>query len=474
MPETGKSFIKKFVSFSLVTWISFALSFISAPISTRLFEPAVLGKINIFNTYSNLFGMIVLLGLDQSYVRFFHEKSGNITKGYLFTFCVAITYSFLLASFVLAIPFRDSLSWLVFQEKDNLLFYLFFLSVFCSSTLRYLNLTYRMEQNIKMYTIQGVLMAIVSKILYICVGFWDPSYRSALIVLAISHFALALVFLFIQHNRFEIIREWDKKFSNEMFAFALPALPASVLMWANSSVPQLIMQHTMDYYYIGIFTSAMAIANVILVIQSGFNTFWVPYTYENYKTQTGQFFKVHRYLMCALTIFALLLICSQDVVFMLLGEKYRPAKAFFPFLCLGPVCYIAGEIGGIGIGISKKSYLKLYVFIASITVNIIGCLLLGKTFGVAGIAIATALAGVTSMTVMTVLGNKYYKVIINYKYIIACIFLIIVGAFITLLVEDIILRICLSITCLFVALVFYKTEIQELWQVALSFIKHKQ
>ena len=52
MAETGKSFVKKFVGFSVVTWISFIISFLSAPISTRLFDPSVLGKINIFNLSS--------------------------------------------------------------------------------------------------------------------------------------------------------------------------------------------------------------------------------------------------------------------------------------------------------------------------------------------------------------------------------------------------------------------------------------
>lgn len=82
----------------------------------------------------------------------------------------------------------------MFQEKDNLLLWLFFLSVFCTATLRYLNLTYRMEKDIKLYTIQGILMALISKVLYIGVGFWDSSYKPALVVLTVSHLILALVF----------------------------------------------------------------------------------------------------------------------------------------------------------------------------------------------------------------------------------------------------------------------------------------
>lgn len=44
-------------------------------------------------------------------------------------------------------------------------------------------------------------------------------------------------------------------------------------MWANSSIPQIVMQNTMDYHSVGIFTSAVALANIILLVQAGFNTF---------------------------------------------------------------------------------------------------------------------------------------------------------------------------------------------------------
>lgn len=471
MAETGKSFIKKFVGFSLVPWITFAMAFISAPISTRLFSPEVLGKINIFNTYSNLFGLFILVGLDQAFARFYYERPNNRSQGYLFTFCFAFTYALIFLFGVLSAPFSLFLSDFLFDESDILLYILMFVSVFCSASLRYLNLTYRMEQDIKMYTIQGVLMAFVSKVMHILVGFWDPSYRPALIVGCTSHLLLTIIFLYVQRQRFERLKEYDSVFTKEMFAFAIPLIPVSVLTWVNTSIPQLIMQKTMDYYSIGIFTSAMALANLILVIQSGFNSFWVPYTYENYKTQTGQFFKVHRYLMCVLTIFALMMIGFQDVIFLLLGEKYRAAKGFFPFLILGPICYVAGEVAGVGIDISKKTYYKLYVFIASIVANFVLCLILRIPLGVPGIAIATSIAAITAMIVKTYFGEKHYKVVTNYKYMVYCMVSILASATVTLKVPDMILRHILVGVIFVISIVLYGKEIKELSLVAISFIK---
>lgn len=471
MAETGKSFIKKFVGFSIVTWVSFVVSFLAAPISTRLFEPDVLGKINIFNTYTNLFGILVLIGLDQSFARFYNERPNNKSIGYLFTFCFAITYSLIFAFVVLAIPFRDIMSLIMFQESDNLLLYLFFLSVFCSATLRYLNLSYRMEQNIKLYTMQGILIALISKVLYIGVGFWDASYKPALIILTFSQLTLALIFLFVQKANFERVRSRDRIFEKEIFHFALPLLPVSILMWVNSSIPQIVMQNTMDYRSIGIFTSAVALANMILIIQAGFNTFWVPYTYENYKTQTGQFFKVHRYLLFVLSLFALLIVSSQDLIFLLLGEKYRAAKEFFPFLILAPVCYIVGETTGVGIGISKKTYLNFTVFITSVIVNISFCLLLRISMGIPGIAIATAIAAIVSMLLKTYLGEKNYHVVESYKYMLFTVLVMICSAVITLLVNDICIKYVLLSTVILITIFFFRREMVDLVQYTKDFLK---
>ncbi len=471
MAETGKSFIRKLVGFSLVTWVSFIISFLSAPISTRLFDPSVLGKINIFNTYTNLWGVLILIGLDQAYVRFYYERLNNRTIGYLFTFCFAVTYSLILVLVVLAIPFRDFLSQVMFQEKDNLLLWLFFLSVFCTATLRYLNLTYRMEKNIKLYTIQGVLMALVSKVLYIGIGFWNSSYKPALIVLTISHLILALAFLFIQRERFEKIKKYDKEVTKEIFSFAIPLIPVSVLMWANSSIPQIVMQNTMDYHSVGIFTSAVALANIILLVQAGFNTFWVPYTYENYKTQTGQFFKVHRYLVCVLTLFGLFVVLSQDIIFLLLGEKYRVAKVFFPFLILAPVCYIIGETTGMGIGISKKTYLNITVFTVSVVVNLFFCMLLRIPMGIPGIAIATSMAAIVSMILKTYLGEKHYHVVDSYKYMFFSVTIIAASAIITLLVGNMLMKYFLLLGAMFAAALFFRHEVNDLFRYTKSFVR---
>ena len=140
---------------------------------------------------------------------------------------------------------------------------------------------------------------------------------------------------------------------------------------------------------------------------------------------------------------------------------------------MGPVCYVLGEVAGLGIDISKKTYYKIYVFIASIVVNIIFCLTLQKPFGIVGVAIATSLAAIVSMIIKTVIGERYYKMLESYKYIVSCVLFIIVSAMITWLCDNLIVRVCLLSVLFLFSIIYYRIEILDLWRYSITLLHKK-
>ena len=185
MSNQKNAFLKNMIGFSMVTWISFALGFLSSPIATRLFEPAELGKVNMFFSYTALMGSVCYLGLDQVFVRFFREPPAGRSKTTLLSFCLGIA---VLASLLLTAGlcfFWKRLSIGVSGEPSVGIFICLCIFSLSQILFRFLSLCYRMEQNALMYTVQGVLHIFITKLAYLSMGFATGKGEHAIVLLTV-------------------------------------------------------------------------------------------------------------------------------------------------------------------------------------------------------------------------------------------------------------------------------------------------
>jgi len=420
MEPSKKHFLKNMIGFSLTAWVSFAIGFIATPISTRLFAPEELGKINMFNNYAALVASFCYLGLDQAFVRFFREPPGKASKASMLTFCAATSMGFSLLSTGAVLVFWREISGGVTGEADIVVFACLGLFSLCMVLFRYLSLCYRMEQNARMYTLQGVIHALLTKIAYLAAGFRNGGGRSAILMLTGLMALFTLVFALAQRGRFEarFRNRVDRPFLRDMTTYAAPLIPLAVVVWLNGSVSQLVLRRLMGFASVGVFTSALGLASTVNVIQTGFTTYWTPYVYENYRSGNSQrFYTVHRLVACALTLFILGLTLLQGPVFLLLGPAYRSSVVYFPFLFLSPVCYCLSETTCLGIGIAKKTHWNTLAFLLSVGVNLTLCFLLIPSLNETGAAIAAAAAAIGSLLLRTWAGERHYKAIPDYRYV---------------------------------------------------------
>lgn len=331
----------------------------------------------MFGTYTSLFCSVCYLGLDQAFVRFFRETPGRMTPRALLTFCLSVALGFGVVSSAVLLGFWRSLSGEIVGQPDFSIFLCLCLYSCSLVVFRFLSLCYRMEQNALLYTIQGVVHALLTKIAYLAVGFSRPTGRYAIVALTALMAVFTVVFLILQRSRldFSFPRLTDRDAVRELGKYALPLVPLSVLSWLNTSVSTLALKHLLGYEATGIFSSALGLASTINIIQTGFNTYWAPYVLENYQSDDRQrFYTVHRLMACMLTLFGLGITLLQSPVFLLLGKSYRSSVVFFPFLFLSPICYCLGETTGMGITISKKTYWTTLIYLFSALANIALCI----------------------------------------------------------------------------------------------------
>ena len=420
MEQTKKKFLKNMVGFSLTTWIGFAIGFLATPIATRLFLPEELARIGMFTTYATLFASFCYLGLDQAFVRFFREPPGGGSPKTLFTFCTVTSVGVsLLVALAMSVWWRG-LSEQVLGVPDAGVFACLCVYSVATVLFRYLSLSYRMEQNAKLYTVQGVLQVLLTKIAYLAVGFGSATAKPAILTLTALMGVFTAIFAWIQRGRFEpaFLRQTDKPFLREVSAFAAPLIPLTVITWLNNSVSTVALRNLLSFEAAGIYSAALGLAATVNVIQTGFNAYWAPYVYEHYQGEgRSRFDTVHRLMACLLTGFGLTMTLFQALVFLLLGAKYRGSALYFPFMFLAPICYCLSETTGMGIGIAKKSYWNTVIFLASALINLALCYLLIPGMGGAGAAIASACAALVSLAMRTGIGERYYRAIASFRYV---------------------------------------------------------
>ncbi len=472
MERTKQKFLKNMVGFSMVTWVSFVLGFLATPISTRLFEPEELAKVSMFGTYASLFCSICYLGLDQAFVRFFRELPGRLTRRGLLAFCLAVTLGAAVLGSLILIAFWQPVTRGIVGQPDSGIFLCLCLYSGCLVVYRFLSLCYRMEQNAMLYTIQGVLHVLLTKIAYLSIGFSRPTGQAAIIALTVLMGLFTLCFIAVQRKRMDVrfYSQIDAPAVRELACFALPLVPLSVLTWLNNSISTLALRSLLGLAAAGVFSSALGLASTINIIQTGFNTYWAPYVLENYKSdEHKRFYTVHRLMACMLTLFGLAITLLQGPVFLLLGKSYRSSVIFFPFLFLSPICYCLGETTGMGVTISKKTYWTTLIYLFSAAINIGLCFLFIPLLGMTGAAVASALSAILTLLLRTFIGERYYKAISSYRYLAQTIGLMLLASLANLLLTGM-AKYAALIAILALACALYWHEIKTLWQTALQLL----
>lgn len=408
----NKDVVQKLCGFSLPTFISAFIGILSTPIVTRIFEASELGRINLFIAYLTLSYTFCLLGLDQSFIRFYSEPPEYENKYTLFSACFKLSLITALIFCIVLLVFRSRISNLVSSSYDNYIisFYLC-IALIGSIFNRFLQSVSRMEEDIFKYSIQAVGYVIVTKLAFIIAAYFNPYHTTAIGIISIGCILLGGLFLFIEKSKIFWRRRVNKNTAFIILKYGVPLMPGIILILLNNSISQILMSRLLDYATVGVYSSAITIANLISLIQSGFNTYWAAFVWKNYKKEQKTIQHMHHIITFVMSIFALNLILFQDFLFLILGENYRAGKSIFSFLIVSPICYTISETTGLGIGISKKSYLNTFITAITLFLNVVLCIGLIPIFGMCGGAVSSSICGVLYLLMRTLIGEKYYKCI---------------------------------------------------------------
>lgn len=472
---TAKGFIKKLAGFSMASWMSAAISFLATPIFTRMYLPEEVGHINLFNTFTSFFQTISVFALDQAFMRFYNEKLEGLNKNNLLSYCLKINLSIsLFSSLVILVGYRF-FSTQISGEENYFVSVCLAVSVTCSTFLRMCSVSSRMEKNILQYTLQVVLITFVEKVVFTFAAFFRPEHKAAIFLMTFGYVVLCIIFFGIKRKKAILpVHHIPWKTTSSVLKFSIPYLPVLLLSWLNNSIPLLVLRKYVDYSSIGIYTNAVTISSILTILQTGFTAYWSPFIYEHYRDEKSKekIEKIERLAIIVLLFAATSIVLFQDIIYLLIGEKFRESKVFFPFLMLTPVCNVIADMTGIGIMLSKKSYLNIFTFLGNSSVNLVLSYLLIPRFGVIGAGIAVGASALVMLSIRSYLGGKYYKISENNKFIVeALIFLIFACVFNMLFSEQTFIKSIILIFILAILFFRFKKEFLYLFKFMLKICK---
>ena len=192
------SLLVSILKYSIATVINFLIYGISLLLVGWLVDPAVWGQVDIFISTSTLFMNICILGLDQSFIRFFNEPPHPLDKTSLFGACFGLSTIVLVATCVIScVFFPQQVLGIFFTEKMGTIYLaMLFLNAFMAMIGRYLNIMYRMEGSIKLYTIESVAMQFFSKMFFLVAVFINPTFDTMVLWFTIGMCLFAFIFFF--------------------------------------------------------------------------------------------------------------------------------------------------------------------------------------------------------------------------------------------------------------------------------------
>lgn len=412
-----KSLIGKFMEYAIGSALTLILGFFSTPIITRLINPNDFGKFSMFNLFIGISVIILTLGFEQSFVRFYHEEDDKIlllrkTIKIPMIFCIVYTFIILI--------FKNELNSYIFQENNIEAIIITILNCYIMLVNRYSLLVVRMNQNGKLYS----TLQVIQKAIYIVFALGlamilDRNYILLIRATLVSNISVTLISM-IAYKEFWFCRITSKsqlKISQkDIFMYGFPIMTNLIISWIFQSADKMCIKEFNDYSQVGIYAAAFSIISLLNQIQTTFISFWTPVAYEHFNEKNNDrdfyahVFDIVAFSMLSITIF---LIVFKDIIVLLLGDQFREASFVMPFLIFMPLMNTVSEVTVIGINFMKKTKYHVFItFICSIF-NIIGNVFLVPIIGARGAAISTGVTYIIFFVLRTIISNKLYK--INFK-----------------------------------------------------------
>lgn len=403
---------KKIAEFALGPIGGAFLGLITLPIVAWLFSPDDIGRLSMLQVTASFSILLFSLGLDQAYVREFHEVEDKpaLLKA---VFLPGFVLLFLALVVLLLLPW--SISGVLFGIDSSLLTGLLFAAVFLEFCSRFLSLILRMQEKGLAFSMSQLLpkllflMVIAAYVLFSV----EAVFENLMIANWLSLVAIFLVYAWNTRNDWlpALSVSIDKVKQKEMIRFGLPLIGSGLAFWGLTAMDKFFLRAFSSFEELGIYSVSISFASVALVFQAVFSTVWAPIVYKWVVEgiDPDKIKSVTDYATLAvITIWSLAGMFSWVVSF-ILPEQYERVQYILLAAMAYPLLYTLSEATGVGIGVQRKTIFAMLAAVVALVLNAVGNWYLVPKYGAAGAAIASAIAFLVFFIVRTEASARLWQ-----------------------------------------------------------------
>lgn len=371
------------------------LGLITLPIVAWFFSPDDIGRLSMLQVTVSFSILLFTLGLDQAYVREFHEEQD---KPVLLKSVFLPGFILLIVALALLMLLPWSISKLLFGIDSSLLTALLIAAIFFQFSSRFLSLILRMQEKGFAYSMTQLLPKFFFLVILICYFLFNVEaiFKNLMIANLLSILAVFLIYTWNTRKDWlaALTVKIDKNKQQEMIFFGLPLIGSGIAFWGLTAMDKFFLRGFSSFEELGIYSVAISFAALALVFQAVFSTVWAPIVYKWAKQGVNpeKIKNVIDYSTLAVIVLWSLAGMFSWIVSYILPIKYSEVQYILLATMAYPLLYTLSEATGAGIGIQRKtSYSMLAAFIA-LLLNAIGNWYLVPLYGAKGAAVASAIA----------------------------------------------------------------------------------
>ena len=471
-----ESVLKGFLEFFYGNVVVLLLGFISLPLTTRILSTDEYGRNSLFTSAVSIIYIFAILGLDQSYIRFYYGE--NVDKRKLFKQCLCPPLILIVILALVYFAFSTFFNNLLFGKGGFDVTLLVIAYTVTSVFERFLFLNIRMDQRGKLYSNLNILSKVLNiSVLLLCAYFLGDDFRVGLyaqtLPLVIVTVGLMTAYAVSGKNHNSAPHSLSSK---ELLSYGIPFVPMLLMEWLLSSMDKWSIRFFNDFSETGVYSSAMQIMTILLTLKITYVAFWSPIAMEKYENESEDVVKpffadIFQKVQFLCMLAAFMLTCFRGIIVLILGPDYRAANRVIPFLALMPVLSVLFEMTGQGIKFKKKPKYFNYASLAAIVCNLLGNTLLVPRFCGVGAAVATAATYIVYFIIGTYFAGKCYPVKYEYRnFIISLVLYIGYASYATVTSREW-LNVAIGICLIAIIMILNKKVVKSLFEYCVSFIK---